>query len=334
MRTRIIALIILIFLIGWPTYFYWYFYKNNISSIVFISESEEPYTISLDGKLEYQYFPLLDEVFRYKSTCKGSCIFKPIPPLSYELHIISDGREDTIDRIELATWEQKKYDVILQEQLFIEKVGTMPFALPSASLDGYIPVGVSSHGKVIAVEDKRDGGEVWVMNNGRFVSLFRSKKSLTNSYIESTRSFLIVPDAASKQALYPLDAVIPWVVFPNSERIITIVYDSNTWKVQTEKNLYELVNGIWKINPRFTDYIDIDSRYRLGYIKKSQSEKLKLQNFSQSNSIMVLLDRTKNTTTLMKKWIEIVGFLRYNEEPAFLDTEWEIYRLEIRGVTE
>jgi hypothetical protein len=36
----------------------------------------------------------------------------------------------------------------------------MPFALPSASLDGYIPVGVSSHGKVIAVEDKRDGGEV------------------------------------------------------------------------------------------------------------------------------------------------------------------------------
>jgi hypothetical protein len=172
------------------------------------------------------------------------------------------------------------------------------------------------------------------MNNGRFVSLFRSQKSLSNSYIESTRSFLIVPDAASKQALYPLDAVIPWVVFPNSERIITIVYDSNTWKVQTEKNLYELVNGIWKINPRFTDYIDIDSRYRLGYIKKSQSEKLKLQNFSQSNSIMVLLDRTKNTTTLMKKWIEIVGFLRYNEEPAFLDTEWEIYRLEIRGVTE
>lgn len=302
--------------------------------MIFLSESNEPFTVSLVGKLEYDSFPLLDEVFRYKSTCKSSCIFSPIPPLTYEMRISTEWREDIVDTIPLSTGEQKKYNVVLSQVLSLTKIGFMPFALSNQEIEWYIPVGVSPSGKVIAIEDKRDGGEVWVINNGRFVSLFRSQKSLIDAYIDSTRAFLIVPDASSKQALYPLDQSVAWVVFPNNERIMVVSNKGNEWKVQTEKNLYEYINGVWKSNARFTDLIDLSSRYRLAYISKRQSEKLQLQNFPKNASLIVLLDREENTTTIMKNGLEIAGFFYQDQEPVMLDTEGQIYRIEIVGSIE
>jgi hypothetical protein len=331
MRTRIIAIIILILFIGWPMYFYWFFYKKNISSLIFLTDAVEPFTVSLVGKLEYKSFPLLDEVFRYKSTCQSSCIFSPIPPLTYELRISTNGREDIVDTVPLTTGEQKKYQVVLSQVLSLTKIWAFSFAVPTQNIEWYIPVGISPSGKVIAVDDKRDGGEVWVINNGRFVMLFRSQKNLVNAYIESTRSFLIVPDVSSKQSIYALDQSVPGIVFPNSEKILLVTSRNGEWKVQTEKNLYEYRNGVWKTNQRFTDFIDITSRYRVAYISKLQSEKLSLQNFPTKSSLIVLLDREENTTTIMKSGFEIVGFFYQDWEPAILDTEWLIHRVEIVG---
>lgn len=45
------------------------------------------------------------------------------------------------------------------------------------------------------------------------------------------------------------------------------------------------------MNPRFTDYIDITDRYRIGYISKDDTEKLELSNFPTNESVFIRVDR-------------------------------------------
>ena len=81
----------------------------------------------------------------------------------------------------------------------------MPETVPKSYLDGYRSVGVTALGKIIAVEEKRDGGEVGIIQNGKFISLFRSQTTLSRAMVDGSKSYLIVPEAASMQLLYPLD---------------------------------------------------------------------------------------------------------------------------------
>ena len=72
-----------------------------------------PYRVSLEGTLQYEYFPLLDTVFSYEKDCINECVFSPIPPLQYSLKITGSGRVDTIDTLTLKTGIQTKYIVDL-----------------------------------------------------------------------------------------------------------------------------------------------------------------------------------------------------------------------------
>lgn len=329
MRARLLAIVILLIIVGWPSYAYWYFYKRNISSIIFVSQGDESFTISLEWTLKYEYFPLLDQAFQYKSTCIGSCIFSPIPPLEYNLRITTTGREDITDVIKLGTWENKKYQVILPEVLVTEKIWSLPHALPDVKEEWYTPIWVSSRGNIVAYDSTNDTREVWIIKSWKFIGLFRSQSPLDSAYMDSTKSFLIVPDSSGKQSLYPLLWTEPGIVFPHPEKIRFVSMIENIWKVQAWDTLYEYVNANWKINPRFTDYIDLSSKYRLGFISKNQSKKLSLQNLDRDHSVLVLLDRSSNKLTILKRW-EIQGFLMYDWLPAYLDSEWNIYRVELR----
>lgn len=332
MRARLIAVLILILLVGWPSYLYWYFYKKNISSLVFLSDSNESYTVSLEGKLEYKYFPLLDDVFRYKSTCMESCIFTPIPPIRYTLHISTTGREDIMDTIDLTTWETKKYPVILPKVLFTEKIWKMASTSAPVTLPWVTPIGITSWWKSVAFTSDKDGGEVWIINNNQFLTLFRSQKSLESAYLDETRSFVIVPDSAAKQAIYSLDGRNQGTVFPNLEKILMVTTtDWLEWKVQTEQALYESEGWFWKKNIRFTDFIDLGPRYRLAFLRKTQKEKFELQNIAVGTSLIVLLDRVSNEMTILRKGYEILWFFQVNGAPALLDTKGDFYRIELRG---
>ncbi len=90
------------------------------------------------------------------------------------------------------------------------------------------------------------------------------------------------------------------MIFPYEETI-DIVSFSDRWKVRTTLSVYELSDDIWKKNLRFTDYIDISSRYRIGYIDIRDQEKLSLANLPLENSLFILLDRSNGETRIIKK---------------------------------
>lgn len=332
MRSRLIAVIILFVFIGWPTYLYWFYYKKNITSLVFISKENDTYTVELDGELKYKNFPLLDQVFRYKSTCTGSCYFSPIPPINYSLRISSNGREDIVDEITLKNGEEKKYLVKLPIVFLTKKIWEFQENLPKMLNNGYFSIGTSSENQTIAILDKRDWGELGYTSSWNFIVLFRSSESLLNAYLDATRSYVIVPNILSKQSLYPIKSNGLWVTFPYSENVISVSEIDGGLKVQTTKWLYENRNNQWKYNPRFTDYIDYNSRYRIWFINKMQYEKFQLQNITEGLSVLVLYDRETSVLSMLKRGIDIQGFLFHEGRPCFIDTAWDIYEVELHWI--
>jgi hypothetical protein len=137
MRSRVLASVILLFFVGIPLILYWYFYREKISGIVFVSESDIPYDVQLEGKLEYTYFPLFDKAFLYRSICSRSCIFEPVPPLVYDVTITASGREDIHDRISLTTGERYRYDVHLPIRFVLLPSGKLPIDSEESIPSGY-----------------------------------------------------------------------------------------------------------------------------------------------------------------------------------------------------
>ncbi|GAB0174768.1 MAG: hypothetical protein HHAS10_06470 [Candidatus Altimarinota bacterium] len=333
MRSRFIALIILLVLIGGPIFLYWFYYKKNVTSLVLISDSIESFTVSLDGELKYKNFPLLDQVFRYKSTCTGSCYFSPIPPLNYSLRISSNGREDINDTVQLENGEQRKYIVQLPVVFLMQKVGYSQENPESIVPSEYFPVGIGIGNRAIAISDKRDGGELGFFSSGKFIPVYRSKESLLGAYIDLTRSFVIVPNnTAGQQYIYSLESPNFSTKFPYPERIISVAEIDGFLKLQTVNGLYENRGGEWKKNLRFTDYIDYTSRYRIGFISKKAIEKLQIQNIEGDMSVLVLYDREENTINILKRGIEIQGFLLHNGLPGFVNAEGDIYTITLHGI--
>jgi hypothetical protein len=107
-------------------------------------------------------------------------------------------------------------------------------------------------------------------------------------------------------------------------------YEQWSWKVRTEVDSYENIEGTWVKNMRFTDYIDLNQRYRLWYIDANEEEKLMLQNYAKGKSLIVLLDRNTNESTVLRQGTDIYGFLIYSYKKAYLDLYGNIFSLEIR----
>ncbi len=72
-------------------------------------------------------------------------------------------------------------------------------------------------------------------------------------------------------------------------------------KVRTKNNVYFQSQENWIENPRFTDYIDISPRYRIGYIASNDSEKLELSNYPKGESVLVRVDRETGVSTVITR---------------------------------
>lgn len=123
MRIKIFAILLLLVLVGLPGSIYWYLFSRNVSGIAFVVEGNTEFRVKLSGKFSFKYFPLFDKIFEYESLCRGSCIFSPIPPLSYDVMISSSGSALIEDHIELSLGETKKYYPQLIPTLLLERAG-------------------------------------------------------------------------------------------------------------------------------------------------------------------------------------------------------------------
>ena len=324
MKPRTIAIIILTILILLPIFLYWYFYKSKVTSIIFENDSEANYTIYLKGTFKYKYFPLLDKAFSYQSTCKKSCIFSPVPPLEYNLTISSTGSEEISGTLTPEAGESLKYQVHFIPSLIFTPFGSFSPGSARDNQDGSI--GQTQWWKKVFL--KRE----WINDTGLYIGE-RSRPNFVFSLpvrsarLDASRSYLIVQWERSEQYIFSLD----WqnkVIFPYEEPIEIISF-SDTWKVRTTSSIYELSNDLWKKNLRFTDYIDISSRYRIGYIDIRDPDKLALANLPPKNSLFILLDRTNTETKIIKKWREIRWFLLYEGFPAVLDRDGTLSKITI-----
>ena len=107
--------------------------------------------------LGFSAFPLFDKVFSYKSVCRGSCVFSPIPPLSYTLTLIASGSERNESTLVLHTGEDYRYEVRFDTSLLLSRVGKLPeqdltlFASLSENASGrYTIIGRSQSGSIYA----------------------------------------------------------------------------------------------------------------------------------------------------------------------------------------
>lgn len=324
MKPRTLAVIIFILLILLPLGLYWYFYKSKVTSLILESNRNVPFTVSLKGSFKYKYFPLLDKPFFYQSTCQKSCIFSPIPPLEYGLTITSTGSESIADTVLLQTGDSHKYPVYLIPSLVLIPIGNF-FDLNNDS-NTENRIGYSQGWKIVFL--KRESVNTTGLYIGdRSRPNFVFSLPVLSAKLDASRSFLIIQSEKSQQYILSLDGQHK-TIFPYQESI-DIVSFSDSWKVRTQNSIYEWQEDTWKKNLRFTDYIDISPRYRIGYIDQSDKEKLSLANLSSENSLFILLDRTNAETRIIKKWKTIRGFFQYEWLPAILDSEGVISKIEI-----
>jgi hypothetical protein len=299
---------------------YWYFYKSNVTSLVLDSESKKQYTVELKWVFHYKYFPIFDKAFFYQSTCTGSCIFSPIPPIEYEISITSTGSESIYDTLTIPTGDTFTYKFHLTPSLLFGEEKT--FVIDNSSLLWTNLIGYTQWGKRVAFKDQGESIVslyVWEKNNPNF-SFSVPFQSL---FLDRTKNYLIVESQRSEQYIYSLDGQNK-IIFPFSERI-EIVSQLPNWKIRTINDIYEYSEGTWKKNPRFTDYIDISSRYRIGYIDKKDQKKLSLQNLPLDESLFFLVDRTSTSSKIIKRWKDIQGFFFYEWRPVILEEGW-VYR--------
>ena len=321
MHPRILAILILLISLIVPLGLYWYFYESRVTSLIFESDKESPFTVELEGTLSYTYFPLLDTAFSYRSICTKSCIFSPIPPLRYTVRISSSGSEDLWDDVSLTTGESRKYPVYLAPACTFTSVASFALSdIPEWS------IGKNQNGDLISLRTDISG---WMSlyNSKKEGSFFQSAFAIQSARLDASRNYVILRSPNEDQYIVSLDEKRN-TIFPLREEIDMISFEE-VWKVRTKSDLYEYLWSTWQKNPRFTDYIDISSRYRIGYIDRSDTVKLSLGNLPLWESLFILLDRTSTDARIIKRWKNIRGFLFYRGAPSILDLDGTVSRIDI-----
>lgn len=324
MRSRLIAIFILVFLVCIPAWVYVYLYRMSVSSVVFLAENNTPYTMHLSGKMEYTYFPLLDKIIEYKSTCQGSCIFSPIPPVHYTFTIESPGRDMISWSMKLNVWEQYTYNVHLTHVLeLVEWWHYTPEY--SSQNEAWYTIGTAIDGKTYITQ----GREVWRENDTEFQKIFLLPSEPKQASLDTTGNFFLFDLGNGQSSIFSLDGKKN-IVFSEEGKVLSVQAEWDSWIVATQSWLYEFVSDSWRKNPRFTQYVDLSEKYRLGYIDEKDQQKLQLSNFPTNQSLLILLDRSTGKSEVVRKWISLQGFFTKNEKKYLLDTWRKYYEIEIK----
>jgi hypothetical protein len=147
MNIRFLAFLILFVFVVLPAGAYWYFYYNNISEIELYSEEGGSFSVRMEGKFSFRYFPLLDRVFVFERACVDTCIIEPIPPLKYDLVITASGAIPYKKNVTVTRGSKNRVSFLLMPELRFDPIKTA--SSPAPSNDGEI-LGITPDGEVIA----------------------------------------------------------------------------------------------------------------------------------------------------------------------------------------
>jgi hypothetical protein len=114
---------------------------------------------------------------------------------------------------------------------------------------------------------------------------------------------------------------------PLSDVVAVAELEPNLLKIRTKTSVFTFDGQNLIENPRFTDFVDLSPTLRLGYIDKNDRQKLALGNFGTDVSVLVLLDRSTGTSTLLRKDISLETLFLKDDTPVFLDANGKIFSL-------
>lgn len=337
MRARLFAFFILILFVLLPAGIYWYFLKKNTSTITFVIPNGAPVSLRLAGTLSYKYFPLADKALQFSQSCESQCTLWPIPPVKYEVQISRPWTADIVDTITLWVGEQRVYTLPKIQQFSEEKIEHISFDDTSANglienakthIDPNLsPLWVLKSGKVFALRTLEKSTDIGVVSLENFSSLLSLDFPIISGKLENSKRFFILKKSETEQDIVSVN-LAESMIFPYSEDI-RLVDHTSFWRVVTDDSVYTFEWGSWVKNPRFSDFIDIDSDHRIGYISENDQTKKELGNFTQKWWIFILLDRRNAQTQVLSENKNIIWFLYSENIPAYLDQNGDIYKLSI-----
>ena len=337
MRARLFAFFILILFILLPTGIYWYFLKKNTSTITFTIPNGGPVSIHLAGTLSYKYFPLADKALKFSQSCETQCTLWPIPPVRYEIQISRPWTADIIDTITLGIGEQKAYTLPRIQEFSEEKIGnlsldnTPAYALIENAKNHIDPnislLWILKSGKVFALRTIEKSTDIGALSLENFSPLLSLDFPIISWKLESSKRFFILKKSENEQDIVSIN-LSESIIFPYPEDI-KLIDHTGIWRVVTDTSVYVFEWDSWVKNPRFSDFIDIDPNYRIGYISENDTIKKELGNFTQKWGIFVLLDRRNADIQVLSENKDIIGFLYTENIPTYLDRNGDIYKLHI-----
>ena len=145
--------------------------------------------------------------------------------------------------------------------------------------------------------------EVGILTLESFVPVFSLPFLPSRASFDASLSSIIIEKQNREISLISLYGTKS-IHFPLKETP-DIIISEPTWKVRTADGVSTYEGDTWQKNPRYTDYLDIDARYRIGYIDRSDTERQALANIASPTSLFFLLDRETGISSIILKGRDI-----------------------------
>ncbi len=122
-RPRVLAVIVLVFLLVVPVTLYYLFMMKKTSGLIVLlsSERSQETTVSIRSQLTKSWLPLLDRAFSYEKKCIGKCVFDTLPPAEYSVHIEQGGSRPIQDMISIEAGEKKEISYSLVPHIRLQE---------------------------------------------------------------------------------------------------------------------------------------------------------------------------------------------------------------------
>lgn len=338
MKARFIAIVILLCLVGLPIFGYWYFYRSNIASVEVVLGVGMSADIRLKWTFSQSWLPLADRAVDYRAKCEEKCVFSPVLPADYTLSVISDDFSEFSENFSVKSGQYITRQISLTKKAeFMEVSVPQPLTADEKILrnDDIREV----LGQDFSLINKSISGDFWIVKNtdsGVSVGIFQwnnflEKISFPSHFSSISLDFygniLIFSHSENEKTFFhiPSETILN-VKIP--ENFSKIRFENGEWQIKTTDKIFSYKNEIWRENPRFSDFADMDN-FRAGYISKTHENLLSLSNYSLSDGgVFLLMNRQNGDIFEIAKNIEIWEIFSYNEKIIF-ENSWKFYSVNL-----
>ncbi len=158
-------------------------------------------------------------------------------------------------------------------------------------------LGTLKSGKIFGMKSSEKSTDIGIVTLDTFNSLLSLPFSFLSGKIDGSKDFFILKKSENEQEILSIN-LLESMNFPFPDDIEMIDH-TDAWKVQTDRSVYTFDGNAWAKNTRFSDFIDIDPVYRMGYIRADDTDKKSLGNYKQNGGIFVLLDRMNGSSQVV-----------------------------------